>query len=247
MGGPWAGRLTLNGTIVPGEYLWDSPHMASGSGKKIVFAKYYLEDELGNRWQFHIQIIDIIARTAIESLAGFNAFKFVSASDVVIDFYQSVDAIAKYRTSLSIGPSTFREVFFDFSFLEAKNTMTISPFRYHLRYEHQNHRIEYYQMNELCQGCPEAGYINIDGEEIEGYRFGTPPVFFKEFVFIPLFERPAFYLASVDLTTREVQKLSGSESLLLIKSVSESQVEYFTDLNNTVLKTVPLRWVEEPV
>ena len=116
-----------------------------------------------------------------------------------------------------------------------------------LIHNYNRHRIEYFDLHEICQGCPEVGKIRLDGNSIENYRFGGPPLFWDNAVFLPLYyKKDGFQPCLIDLQTTQIKIYPKHFGLVLLKSANSEKMEFFEDLHNTSLITVSIeQFVDE--
>lgn len=114
-------------------------------------------------------------------------------------------------------------------------------------YNYSDFKIEYNDVNELVQGGPETGYLQIDNFQFPEIRFGTSLIF-KEMCLITsvykwswgLFLKGNFKPCVINLTTKQLYMFGNPEILFLPKEVKGNLLYYYTDLKNYLLKSLKL-------
>jgi hypothetical protein len=124
--------------------------------------------------------------------------------------------------------------------------MQISPANFLTKYSQGGHSIQYSDFTEITEGGPEVGLVSIDGKSLgpKGNYFGGPPVFFKNYLFIPqLMKSPSrryFRLSVVDLSDCSIKEIGENEELILLSKVNDNSVFFFKDIPNGKLNSI--RW-----
>ena len=97
--------------------------------------------------------------------------------------------------------------------------------------------VAYQNVMEVCQGGPEIGNLSINGEEIEGRRFGGPFIARNDLILIPEFKRKlirsGFVLCEIDLASRSVKVKSKILPLIFLDRLEGNRVFFFEDLEKT--------------
>ncbi|WP_143165112.1 hypothetical protein [Chryseolinea serpens] len=128
----------------------------------------------------------------------------------------------------------------------SKKLMQIFPTNFPDKYAVEGHTVQYSNFIEIVQGGPEVANLIIDGKMLGGKEdyFGGPPVFFKNYMFVPLlkksFLRRYFKICVINLTHPSIAEIGDKEVLVLLSRVDETTVFFFEDLSNTKLKSI--RW-----
>ncbi|ADB36194.1 hypothetical protein [Spirosoma linguale] len=114
-----------------------------------------------------------------------------------------------------------------------------------LIYNYYDTTVELVEVMELCQGCPEVGYLLINSMAFnQDLRFGTNVLFTGYWLILPQFvsswKTSGFKLCAIDLRTNTLYEISQIEPLAIPYKVEEKEVKYFIDLANQTSKTVVL-------
>jgi hypothetical protein len=124
--------------------------------------------------------------------------------------------------------------------------MQISPANFLTKYSEGGHSIQYSDFTEITEGGPEVGLVLIDGRNLgpKGNYFGGPPIFLKNYLFIPQLIKSSlgkhFKLCVVDLNDCSIREIGEKEELILLSKVNDNSVFFFKDIPNGKLKSV--RW-----
>jgi hypothetical protein len=89
----------------------------------------------------------------------------------------------------------------------------------------------------ICQGGPMLGNLKINGKYFSSDYFGGPMHVYKEKLYIPkfkksLFHGPGFVLVSIDILSKEQKKLTTWKDMVLVKSIKDDVITYFTNIEN---------------
>lgn len=99
-------------------------------------------------------------------------------------------------------------------------------------------KLSYKYIIEVCQGGPEVGNLQIGDSLLKGYWFGGPLLFWNNFVVVPLFERPKFRIALVNIDTLQVTGIVGQFDVLVLSEVNDNVLSFYSDLFYSEMKHV---------
>jgi hypothetical protein len=112
-----------------------------------------------------------------------------------------------------------------------------NPVNFDIKKEYKKHSISYFNLREIVQGGPEVGNLMIDNTPISSnYRFGGPMLFYKNFIYVPLFVKKfckaGFVLSKVNIETHKIDFISSIENIIFLDIVDEEnkKIYYFKDL-----------------
>ncbi|GAB4043440.1 hypothetical protein GCM10028774_59030 [Spirosoma jeollabukense] len=114
-----------------------------------------------------------------------------------------------------------------------------------LIYNYTNTTIEFVDVMELCQGCPEVGHLSINSVAFNpGLQFGTNVIFKDHWLILPQFikswKKSGFKLCAIDLRTNQLNEISQVEPLAIPYKIEGNRISYFTDLSNQTSKNAVL-------
>jgi hypothetical protein len=123
--------------------------------------------------------------------------------------------------------------------------MKISPLNFISNIEHAHYQIALIDIFEgVCQGGPLLGklYIN-NAHTFKKSSFGGPFMINNDVLYIPeitksLLNGIGFRLVSVDLNSLKKSFVTSWEPLVLLVSITNDQVDYFIDLENSKKKSI---------
>jgi hypothetical protein len=109
----------------------------------------------------------------------------------------------------------------------------------------QNHRIEYTNLTEICQGGPEIGRVAINGLPMGNHYFGGPYLVHDDFVYLPLVSSRflsgrGFRLARVNINTNKMEIFKPFYRILFLKEVVNNKVIFYTDIHGINLTSFGL-------
>ena len=113
------------------------------------------------------------------------------------------------------------------------------------KYLFEDTLVEYRNLYELCQGCPEVGLLFINGHGIyKNSRFGGPLLYQSGLIYLPILHRGVFIdkfkLSIIDAKRNEIYISVFSESIILLKSIEPNKIYYYNNIRNTTIKEVSL-------
>ena len=106
------------------------------------------------------------------------------------------------------------------------------------RLEGEGYCIELVSLSEgICQGGPMLGNLKIDGKYFSSDSFGGPMHVYKEKLYIPKFKKSIFHgsgfvLVSIDIVSKYQKELTNWKDMVLVKSIKDDVITYFTDIEN---------------
>jgi hypothetical protein len=109
MGGPFLGRLSINGCVIPGRFLVDNEKVIS-SQKCIVFSRLVGE---GFKRDFRIFIYNAGDERFFQSKTSYTCLAIEEMKDELITFHKAFHtSFSEYRDSIEFNRSHFEEVIF---------------------------------------------------------------------------------------------------------------------------------------
>lgn len=122
--------------------------------------------------------------------------------------------------------------------------MKIFPNNFVSTYQVGLHLIVYKNFIEISQGGPEIAELFINNEKFSDNFFGGPPLFFNQFLFIPIyyskFFTRGFKIAMIDLNTSKFEIKTKCYDLILLDKVENNSLSFYIDLENSVRKAIQL-------
>ena len=116
--------------------------------------------------------------------------------------------------------------------------MKIYPINFINKFSYPNGNLKYINMVEICQGGPEIGNLEINGEVLfPKYQFGGPAIIDGYYLYIPKVKRSilkgtGFILVSINLKNRQELELTKKYDLILLKEKKDNKLIWFSDLEN---------------
>jgi hypothetical protein len=123
--------------------------------------------------------------------------------------------------------------------------MTIYPINFPDTYLESGHTINYSGFMEITQGGPEVGNLFVDSKMVGTKKdyFGGPPAFVRNVMVAPLLKQSFlskyFKVCVINLDDLSMREIGDKEQLILITKVDGKSIQFFTDLANIELKSIP--------
>lgn len=108
--------------------------------------------------------------------------------------------------------------------------ITVSPIDFPSEYVNANGvMVSYVDITEVCQGGPAVGKLKIGDAVLKGFWFGGPLLFWNDFIIVPLFERPKFRIALVDMNTLQVTGIVGQYDVVVVSEVRNNLLLFYPE------------------
>lgn len=98
------------------------------------------------------------------------------------------------------------------------------------------YHIEYIDLHEIAQGSPLVGYLSINGNEINGYRFSGPFLLEVPYLYIPALVRSSFMITRIDLRNNELVFLGHLRDYISLEKLENNKISFYDSSVNTSLK-----------
>lgn len=98
-----------------------------------------------------------------------------------------------------------------------------------------DYHIQYINLHEIAQGSPVIGYLCINGNRINGYRFGGPFLFEYPYLYIPALQRSSFVITRIDLRNNEIAFIGNLMDYICLEKLENNTIFYYTDLDKKTL------------
>lgn len=104
--------------------------------------------------------------------------------------------------------------------------------------------IQYINLMELCQGCPETGNIMINNNIINNHKFGGPLFEYKNDIFLPIYTKTlfkrGFKVARINLKTLEITKFGSITNFVYFDKIENNKIYYYSDIKKQKLCIIDL-------
>ena len=98
-----------------------------------------------------------------------------------------------------------------------------------------NYHIQYIGLHEIAQGSPVVGYLCINENRINGYRFGGPFLFEYPHLYIPALQRSSFVITRIDLKNNSIAFIGSLMNYICLEKLENDRIYYYADLENKTL------------
>ncbi len=117
------------------------------------------------------------------------------------------------------------------------------PINYKDKINNELFTLEYFNLTEICQGCPVVGYIKLNGKNIENY-FGGPVLYDNFYLYIPTYLRKCFgykfKLARISLSSLKVEYFGKFQKLIYLDKLEKNRIIFYEDVFKKKKKEVLL-------
>lgn len=118
------------------------------------------------------------------------------------------------------------------------------PIQFNIEKHESGVKIHYSNLMEISQGGPEIGDLYINGELVQGFRFGGPCIVTNEFIVAPVYVKKffgtGFKLSRIQLTSLRVDLYGSTKSLIYLDRIDGMTVYFFEDINKTISRSLNL-------
>lgn len=104
-----------------------------------------------------------------------------------------------------------------------------------------NNKIEFINIQEICQGCPEVGTLVLNNKIIDKYKFTAPYLIVNNNLIIPRLNKSLlntnFKVSKINFSSLEVKDSIIVSNLIILNQFEDNKITYFTSKNNNEIKS----------
>lgn len=98
------------------------------------------------------------------------------------------------------------------------------------------YHIQYIDLHEIAQGSPWIGYLSINGNIINGYRFGGPFLLEDPYLYIPALQRSSFIIVRIDLNSNELVSIGKLRDYICLEKIENNKIYFYDSFTFSSLK-----------
>ena len=108
------------------------------------------------------------------------------------------------------------------------------PYIYPTDYNRNGISIKYFDLVELGQSGIKIGKISLDNYKINEFDFGGPPLFYENYIFLPMYKRSffksGFILTIINMKNYKISTIGKIKPLIWLDVIEGNNMYFFEDI-----------------